>query len=178
MALHAIVVDGIIEDLISLPDGQAITSSPHLSPAQKANAIAVPSGVMPKRGWHYTNNTFSPTGTRPVLTLAQQALAAASGGLTVTLKGSIDLPATLFPTDVATQRRIDQVAIFLNTPNSGGLESFPIKDVSGVWHILTVAQYTAVISAIMSYVVMCNLIADGNPLNVTELPSSNVVLNV
>jgi hypothetical protein len=116
----------------------------------------------------------------PAPTLAQQAGAASAAGLTVTLTGSMTLAATLFPTDSATQAKLGAVVTTINTAGTfpGGATSYPMKDASGAWHTLTIAQYKTLAGAIAAYVAALDLIADGNPLAATALPAASVSLVV
>ena len=116
----------------------------------------------------------------PVPTLAQQAQDAIQAGLTITLSGSLTLAATRFPTDASTQSKLNAIATVLATTGAfpDGSTSYPMKDSADSWHVFTVAQYKAVAGAIASYVAALYLIADGNPLSATALPTASVSLTV
>lgn len=141
--------------------------------------VAIPSGQTVDVGYSYSGGAFSAPAA-PVLTLAQQAAAAISAGLTITLSGSITLAATLFPTDPVATGKIADVMTTVNTTGAfaNGATSFPMKDSAGNWHTFTVSQYKAVATAIDNYVAPLVLIVDGNPLNATALPASGVALSV
>jgi hypothetical protein len=141
----------------------------------------------PEYGWAATEKGGAWTFTapaEPVQTLAQQAAKASVAGLTIASTGpTLTMVATLFPTDAATQTKIGAVVTTINATGAfpDGVETFPMKDAScsdNPWHPFTVAQYKAVAGAISNYVATLNLIADGNPLNATALPPSNVSLTV
>jgi hypothetical protein len=119
----------------------------------------------------------------PPLTLAQQAAQAMTAGLTIALTGSLTLAPTLFPIDAMTIQKIGSVISGLNTTNGiflNGTSTELMKDASNPpkWHTFNAAQYTAVATAIGAYVRQLDLIIDGNPLNVTALPSNSVTLTV
>ena len=115
----------------------------------------------------------------PVLTLAQQAANAAVGGLTITLSGTMTLAATLFPTDTKTQKAIESMNAMARAGVLPlGSTTYPMIDASGTWHHFTAAQYQAIAGAISAYVAACDLIAAGNPLGVSSLPSSTISLTV
>ncbi len=115
-----------------------------------------------------------------VVPLAQQAAAAIGAGLTLTLSGTMTLAATLFPTDPATQAKLAAVVTTLLATSAfpGGVSSYPMKDSAGTWHTFTTAQYPKVAGAIAAYVAALDLIADGNPLSATALPSASISLVV
>lgn len=116
----------------------------------------------------------------PIQTLAQQAAAAISAGLTLTISGTMTLAATLFPTDPITTGKIGAVVTTLLATSAfpGGATSYPMKDSAGAWHTFTTAQYPKIAGAIAAYVAALDLIADGNPMGATALPSSSVSLTV
>jgi len=137
----------------------------------------------PDVGWAATQNAGAWSFTAPPapsLTLFQQALAALTQGLTVTLSGTITLGATIFPIDPTTQQKLAAVVTTLVATGAfpGGAESYPMKDATGAWHTFTVSQYKLVAGAIASYVAALTLIVDGNPTNVTALPTATVTLSV
>ena len=107
--------------------------------------------------------------------LAQQAEASISAGLTIALSGTITLAATLFPTDPATLQKIANVAATIGATGAfpGGVTTLPMKDASGTWHALTLAEWKIVAGAVASYAAALQLIIDGNPLGAVSLPSSN-----
>lgn len=133
----------------------------------------------PQQGWTYDGTAFAAP-VIPSLTLAQEASAALATGLTITLSGTVALAAAVFPTDQTTTGKIGQVVLALGATGAfpGGAETYPLKDASGTWHTFTAAQYKAVATAIAAYVAPLDLIIDGNPLGVTELPPSSVTLTV
>jgi hypothetical protein len=116
----------------------------------------------------------------PAPTLAQQAGAAISAGVTVTLSGSVTLAATLFPTDAATQSKLGAVITTLIATSAfpGGAATYPMRDSAGTWHTFTPGQYTKVAGAIAAYVAALFLIVDGNPMSAVALPSSAISLTV
>ena len=115
----------------------------------------------------------------PVLTLAQQAANAAVSGLTIALSGTITLAATLFPTDTKTQKAIESMNAMARAGVLPlGSTTYPMIDAAGTWHHFTASQYQAVAGAIAAYVAACDLIAAGNPMNATALPSSTISLTV
>ena len=133
----------------------------------------------PQIGWAYAEGAFTaPASVTP--SLAQEAAVAAGAGVTLTISGSLTLAATLFPTDPVTQGKLASVITTLGATGAfpGGSQNYPMKDSAGAWHTLTVAQYKAVAGAIATYVAALDLIADGNPMSATLLPSSSVSLTV
>lgn len=147
-----------------------------LSEAQWAARSTTPAG------WEVSSGTLTARVSPPILppTLAQQAAAAVNAGLTIALSGSITLPATLFPTDAATQGKLGAVVTVLGATGSfpDGAASYPMKDASGTWHTLTAGQYKAVAGAIASYVAALDLVIDGNPFAVSALPAASIALTV
>ena len=118
-------------------------------------------------------------GTPPPPLLAQQAANAAVGGLTITLSGTMTLAATLFPTDAKTQKAIESMNAMARAGVLPlGSTTYPMIDAAGTWHHFTASQYQAVAGAIAAYVAACDLIAAGNPMNATALPSSTISLTV
>lgn len=180
MTIYATLSSGVVTALVSPPDGVLLSALSFLTEAQITSAVAVPAGTPIQVGWTYANGSFSSPFAAPAPTLAQQAAAAATAGLTITLSGSITLAATLFPTDATTQRKLSNVAAVIGATGGfpGGVTTLPIKDASGAWHVLDLAQWKAVAGVIASYVAGLDLIADGNPLGATDLPSSSVALTV
>ncbi len=115
----------------------------------------------------------------PVLTLAQQAAAASVAGLSIALSGTMTLAATLFPTDPVTQIKLANMASMASRGVLPlGATAYPMIDSAGAWHQFTAAQYQAVAGAIAAYVAACDLIAAGNPLGVTVLPSNSITITV
>jgi hypothetical protein len=115
----------------------------------------------------------------PVLTLAQQANIAINAGLTITSTDpTLNLNAIMFPVDIATTTKIGLVVTTLTATSAfpGGSTTFPMKDSSGNWHTLAVPQYLKIAGTISTYVTALNLIVDGNPFNVTTLPTNNVII--
>lgn len=131
--------------------------------------------------WAVSSRVLMPyTPPTPTLTFEQQAAQAVAAGLLVSLSGSMTLPPTLFPTDADTQRKLGGVIAVINTSGMfpGGAATFPIKDSDGDWVAFTIDQYKAVAGAIATYVAALDLIIDGNPLNVSALPSPHIMLTV
>lgn len=122
--------------------------------------------------WSFTAPAQPP---EPLPTLAQTAATALYSGISLSLSGSMDLSATLFPCDPDTTSKTAKVILTLVGTQKfpGGATTFPMKDSSGTWHTFTAAQYIAVEAAISSYVATLNLIIDGNPLNATVLPPAS-----
>lgn len=116
----------------------------------------------------------------PPPTLPQQAAAALAAGLTIALSGTMTLAATAFPTDPATTTKIGAVVTTLLATSAfpGGATSYPMKDATGAWHTFNAAQYTKVAGALAAYVAALDLIADGNPLGATALPTASITLTV
>lgn len=116
----------------------------------------------------------------PAPTLAQQATAALSAGLAITLSGTLTLAETAFPVDPVTTGKIGAVVTTVVATKAfpGGATAYPMKDAAGNWHTFTIAQYTIVAAAIAAYAASLDLIADGNPLNATALPANSVTLTV
>lgn len=180
MTIYATLSSGVVTALVSPPDGVLLSALSFLTEAQITSAVAVPAGVPVQVGWTYANGSFSSPFSASTPTLKQQAVAAATAGLTIALSGSITLAATLFPTDAATQQKLSSVAAVIGATGGfpGGVLSLPIKDASGVWHMFDLPQWKIVAGEIASYVAALVLIADGNPLGATALPSASVTLAV
>ena len=156
---------------------------PNLPPM--TNLVEVPADIWNAHyantnGYAVSNGTLVPyTPPPPVLTLAQQAANAAVGGLTITLSGTMMLAATLFPTDTKTQKAIESMNAMARAGVLPlGSTTYPMIDAAGTWHHFTASQYQAVAGAIAAYVAACDLIAAGNPMNATALPSSTISLTV
>ncbi len=144
-----------------------------LTSAQWTEHMANPSG------WAIQNGALvAYTAPAPTPTLARQASAAINAGLTLTLSGSLTLAATAFPCDPITTGKIGAVITTLAVTGAfpGGATSYPLKDASGDWHTFDAAQYKTVAGGIAAYVAALDLIADGNPMGATALPSSSVSL--
>ena len=176
MATYARIVNGVVMELFTPPAGIPITACFNAA-LTWVECDATP-GVA--QGWLYSGGVFSAPPAPPPPTLAQQAAVASVSGLTIALSGTLTLAATLFPTDAAAQSKVASVMLTVTRTGAfaGGATSFPMVDASGVWHPFTVAQYSTVAEAIDAYVTTCDLIANGNPLGATALPSSSVALTV
>lgn len=134
-------------------------------------AFATPTTLRPFTG------TWPPPSPPP--TLAQQAASALAAGFTISLSGTLTLAATVFPTDPATTAKIaNMTAMAQRGILPLGAMDYPMKDASGAWHHFNAAQYTKVAGALAAYVAALDLIADGNPLGATALPSASVSLAV
>jgi hypothetical protein len=159
--------------LFDYPALPALTDLLVVTDAQWAARLANPSG------WAVSGGALvAYTPPVPTPTFAQQASAAVSAGLTLTLSGSITLAATVFPTDPASQSKLGAVVTGLGATGAfpGGATSYPMKDAAGAWHTFTVNQYKAVAGAIMTYVAALDLIIDGNPMGATALPPAAVTI--
>lgn len=125
-------------------------------------------------------------------TLAQQAaalLAIGAPGLTIIVTGptlTIAAPGVAFPVDPISTGKIGNVVLTAMKTDAFPLASgsstppttFPMKDASGGWHYLTMAQYGAVATQLASYASALDLIADGNPQEATTLPQNSVTIEV
>jgi hypothetical protein len=153
--------------ILTYPNLPAAADLLNVTPEQWTARMANPSGWAVQAG-----ALVAYTPPEPVLTLAQQAATAAVSGITLTISGSLILAATLFPTDTATQGKLNAVVTAINATGGfpGGSATYPIKDASGAWHTFMLGQYKAVAGAIAAYVAACGLIADGNPVGVAALP--------
>jgi hypothetical protein len=175
--MWALIINGVVHELTTInPTGRF---NPGLQ------WVAVPEGVTPAEGWSYSAGTFSAPAAPPAPTLAQQAATASISGLTIsTAAGSptLTLAATLFPTDLPTQNKINIVVNGINTTGAfpNGASTYPMLDAESpaVWRNFTIAQYKAVAAALLTYVAACDLIAAGNPLNATTLPATNATISV
>jgi hypothetical protein len=115
-----------------------------------------------------------------IFNLSQQASLAFNNGLTISLSGTLTLDSTTFPIDSDTQTKITAVVTTISATGDfpGNVSAYPMKDSSGAWHTLTITQYQIVAGAIAGYVSMLNLIADGNPFGMTQLPAASISLVV
>jgi hypothetical protein len=131
----------------------------------------------PQIGWTATQAdgvwTFAPPAP-PTLTLAQQAIKALGGGVTISLTGSMTLAPTVFPTDAASLNKLTQVTLVITATGGlpGGAAAMPVRDASGNWREFTPDIYKAVAVAISAWAATLQLIIDGYPGAPTALPSS------
>ena len=174
---YARVVGGTVFELFTPPTGVSLSEC--FTADVAAQFVAVPAGQTPAQGWIYSGGTFAAP-VVPMPPLAQQAAAALGAGVTLTVSGTMTLAATLFPTDPVTTAKIGAVVTTLLATSAfpGGATSYPMKDAAGAWHTFTTAQYPKVAGAIAAYVAALDLIADGNPLSATALPSPNLSVTV
>lgn len=93
-------------------------------------------------------------------------------GLTVSSASAVVATAT-WPTDPTTQSHLAKLGTVLDVTGAfpGGAATWPMKDLSGAVHNLTVTQFKAVGAAISAYVGQADLIADGLS---TIVPSGTV----
>ena len=172
---YARVVNGIVMELFTPPGNVPISDC---FCQEIASQFVPTNGAAVKNNYVYSNGTFSAPAP-VVLTLAQNAANAATGGLTITLSGTMTLAATLFPTDTKTQKAIESMNAMARAGVLPlGSTTYPMIDASEKWHHFTAAQYQAVAGAIAAYVAACDLIAAGNPLGVSALPQNSVALTV
>jgi len=174
---YARIANDVVAELVTLDASLNVTEVFNLA-LVFVNVTNV--SPMPQQGWTYTApSTFTPP-SPPSITLAQSAQIAATSGLAVTLSGTLSLAETVFPTDVATQAKLNAVVTTINTTGTfpGGGTTYPMKDAGGAWHIFTLSQYEAMAGAIAAFVAANDLIADGNPLGATELPANRISLTV
>lgn len=113
------------------------------------------------------------------LTLAQQAAAALTAGLSITLTGSITLAATVFPTNPTALLKLTQVGVVTANIGAfpGGVSTWAIQDSAGAWHAVNLSQWKTIAAAIGAYAAALDLIIDGNPLG-EGMPSNFVSLAV
>ena len=182
MSTYARPAAGVVFEIIQVTSAAVGTLYPAAFVATLVDVTAL--SPQPQPGWAATQTagvwTFAPPPAASAPTLAQQAQAALTAGLTLTLGGSLTLAATLFPTDMATQSKLAAVTTMLNTAGvfPGGATTYPLKDAASVWHTLTVNQYKTVVGGIATYVAALFLIIDGNPLSATALPSASATLTL
>lgn len=114
---------------------------------------------------------------KALIVAARDALGA---GLTIELTGEATLDPTAFPTDDGTRVSLADIAtvIALTGGFPGGADTVPMRDTAGEWHAFTLPEWKSIAAAIVSYAAALRLIADGNPLGVTELPPARVSLTV
>jgi hypothetical protein len=107
-----------------------------------------------------------------VVPLTQQAAAILAQGVTVTSSSTL-VPMAVWPIDLVTQPKMLAIATVLDTigtfPNGGTV--WPVRDMSGAVHQLTVAQFKAVQAACAGVAAMCDLVLDNLG---TVLPSPTV----
>jgi hypothetical protein len=131
--MYARVVDGVVTEFFSLPDGFTIDEC--WSPAVVGQFVLIPDNVAVEQGWTYDGTTFA----APVSTLSLEQQAAndlatkVAAGITVT---STDHPSTLdcvMALDSVTMTQIGSVARDASTDLGlpGGLDSFTYPDING-----------------------------------------------
>ena len=170
---YARIYEGAVAELFAPPAGVPIGEC--FTPALAASFVEVPTGVAPAQGWTYTGGTFAAPAPPPAPTLAQQAWALVNGGLALTITGSLTLDAT-FPCDPPTQLKLSAVQQVLSVTGKfpGGGATYPMRDAAGTWHQLTPAQYTAIATAVATFVAACDLVVDGASSTLPS-PSAAVV---
>jgi hypothetical protein len=179
--IYARIVSGTVAELFTPPAGVAIADCFNAALAWvDVTAVSPP----PQPGWTASETggvwSFAAPPAPPAPALAQQAAAAISAGIILTLSGSMTLAAIAFPTDPVTQSKLAAIATTINTTGAfpGGATSYPMKDATGTWHTFTLAQYKVVAAAIAAYAASLDLIIDGNPLGAVSLPTASVALTV
>ena len=184
MSNYALIQNGTITELFTPPAG--FTLAQCFTPEAAAQFVDVTSAVPAVAVGDIATETggvwsFAAPPAPPAPTLAQQAAAASVTGLIIASNGpTLTMPATLFPTSAGTQIALNTVVNGLNTTGAfpGGATCFPMLDSADVWHTFTAAQYKAVAVAVFNYVASLDLIANGNPLGATSLPTNNVTISV
>lgn len=183
MSTYARVQDGIVAELFAPPSGVVLEDcfAPSVA-SQFVDITAVDPAPLP--GWTATQRgstwSFSAPPSPPEATLAERGAAALSGGVTIALSGSVELPATLFPTDVVSRQNINAVltALMVSGVFPDGTTTYPLQDSAGSWHAFSAPQYKAVAGAILAYAAALALIINGNPLGAAALPNASLTLSV
>lgn len=162
MTQFARIESGVVMELFSPPTGLGIADCFHgglvwagvdgVSPAPEVGWEASQTGGV----WHFA----APAA--PVLTLAEQAVARLAEGLSIASTGTPALSA-VYPADAAAQQKLLSIQTVLAGTGSfpGGAATWPLKDRSGAWHVVNVAQFTAIATAIAAFVAPIDLILDG-----------------
>ncbi len=179
MSTYARIQNGIVAELFSPPANVPIAQC--FAPGLTWVECDGTPGVAP--GWTAAESngawTFTAPPEPPAPSLAQQAASALAAGVTITLTGSVTLAATIFPCDPGTQTKIEALAsMAARGVLPTGATGYAMEDAAGTWHEFNAAQYQALAGAISAYVAALILIADGNPLGVTTLPSSSITVSM
>lgn len=122
----------------------------------------------------------------PILSKYQLAIKAIQDGLTVSIPRA--LKPTKFKTDLHSINKLLPVLAVLSETGKfpGGSDKFPMRDDSGAWVVLNIAQYKAIVIARSSYWTACRLASEGctmvedggEPTNGAGLPPPEVILKV
>jgi len=173
--LYAIVINGVVADLVSPPDGGTIDQLSFLTPQQKSSTIEVPAGVLVAKNWTYANGVFTPPGGTPQLSISQQALVALTSGLLITSGGTSALNGT-YPVDMMAQLKIIGVVTYITNNNNfpGKTSTFSWPDVSSTFHTFpSVTAFKNFATVVADYVAALDeIIVSGSGL----LPSSSATI--
>ena len=114
-------------------------------------------------------------GAAPTPSLAQQALALMSAGLTITSTGTPSISA-VYPVTPAAQVKYASLQSVVAATGAfpGGATTQPILDAAGNFHSVTPAQFTEIALAVAAFATPLQLILDGH--TGTALPSASVTI--
>jgi hypothetical protein len=170
MALFALVYNGAIIETAAAP----FEVAPALVWTSDISSVT----PAPQPGWTATEAagawTFAAPPAPPTPTLAQQAAAALTAGLTIT-SPTLDLTSVTFDVGSDTQSHINSEinAILLTGAFADGGATVSWPDMAGVDHTFTVAQAKAFFAAVGAYVAALFKVQNGT---LTTLPAATVTL--
>jgi hypothetical protein len=173
MTLYARSVSGIVAEIFTPPDGEAIADC--FTPELVAQFVAVPDGLAVVPGWTYDGTTFAPPAPPTPPTVQEQAQALLGQPVTVVSTSLPDALNGIYPIDVATQVQINTIAGAINAGLGlpGGGVTFNWADTSGAMHPWPATQFTAFAKEVMNYGYALSQVAQGHG---DTLPSSTLTV--
>lgn len=86
---YALIKNGVVEHLVSVPEGGRLEDLNFLKSDQIASAVEIPADIKhPRVGWRFIHGKFIDPNKEVVLSLSQKAKLILDGGLFVTSKGT------------------------------------------------------------------------------------------
>lgn len=171
MAFWARVLNGVVQEPArELPDD---ATPQQFFPDTLPGAWETAPDGAPQSGWTYSNGAYAAP-VPPTPTLAQQAAATLSAGLTVTSTGTPAINGT-YPTTDLPQRYLASEMQFVSTFGTftTGGTTLDWPDVSGALHEFDIPTFTAFAKQFAMFVAANIRCIDGHA---TELPSANVTI--
>lgn len=172
MATYARVLDGIVAELFTPPDGVPIEDCFHAD-LTWIDCSATPD-VAP--GWTATETggvwTFAPPADPAPPTLPEQAMALLTTPITVTSRSQSSVNG-VYPNDDPTRSQITAIMTKVNAGNGlpGGSNSFNWPDIDGTRHDWRVAQFTDYANQMADFVYQAVQVQQGQS---TTLPSTSL----
>jgi hypothetical protein len=172
--IYAIVINGVVADFVSPPEGVALDQLAFLTPEQVAAAVEVPNNLIVAQGWTYSGGTFHSSFTPPALTIPQQAQVLLTGGLAITSTGDSALNAT-YPCDPISQQQVvaEVTSILLNNAFTDGETSIAWLDKTGAPHTFSINQFKTLATALAAFVTGCTKCITGQS---TTLPTATATI--